>query len=131
MRVLVLLTDGFGGHGGIAKFNRDLLTALCAHPACEEVVVLPRLMPEVPGPLPCKLIHITDGLNSKARFIFAALKQALRRPRVDLLVCGHINLLPIAYPAQWLTSAPLLLVIHGVDAWQPTRSWLANRLARK
>ena len=42
MRVLVLLTDGFGGHGGIAKFNRDLLTALCAHPACEEVVVLPR-----------------------------------------------------------------------------------------
>ncbi len=29
-RILVLLTDAFGGHGGIAKFNRDLLNALCA-----------------------------------------------------------------------------------------------------
>ena len=30
LRVLMLLTDGFGGVGGIAKFNRDFLQALDA-----------------------------------------------------------------------------------------------------
>jgi len=32
MRVLALVHDAFGGHGGIAKFNRDLLSALCTYP---------------------------------------------------------------------------------------------------
>jgi asparagine synthase (glutamine-hydrolysing) len=49
-RILVLLTDGFGGFGGISKFNRDFLTALCSHPAVSEVFAVPRLMPHDPGP---------------------------------------------------------------------------------
>ena len=57
MRIQVLVTDAFGGHGGIAKFNRDLLSSLCAHPGCESVTAFPRLMPETPGPLPDKLAY--------------------------------------------------------------------------
>jgi phosphatidyl-myo-inositol dimannoside synthase len=45
MRVLALVPDAFGGHGGIAKYNRDLLRALCAYPTCSEVVVHPPQMP--------------------------------------------------------------------------------------
>ena len=44
MRLLTLVTDAYGGLGGIAKFNRDLLAALCAHPAVSEVVALPRVV---------------------------------------------------------------------------------------
>src|ERR1019366_5792170 len=33
-RALVLLSDAFGGKGGIAKFNRDFLSALCSMPEC-------------------------------------------------------------------------------------------------
>src|SRR5262245_45220130 len=51
MRILVLVTDAFGGHGGIAKFNRDLLQALCSHPGVAEVVAIPRLQSEATGPL--------------------------------------------------------------------------------
>ena len=31
MRIIVLLTDAFGGNGGIAPFNRNLLTVFCQH----------------------------------------------------------------------------------------------------
>jgi glycosyltransferase involved in cell wall biosynthesis len=178
---LVLATDAFGGHGGIAKFNRDLLSALCACPGVKEVVALPRLMPEPPGELPAKLRYVTSGVGGKLRYILAVLKAArsfpasrlARRtgapsspiPCSSLVVCGHINLLPIAWVAQRLirkaesrklkaeteaagprvprrTGAPstvsplpapcsLLLVVHGIDAWKPTHSRLANRLVRK
>ena len=43
---LVLVTDAFGGRGGIAKFNRDLLNALCLHPDVTLVTALPRVINE-------------------------------------------------------------------------------------
>ena len=51
MRVLALVHDAFGGQGGIAKFNRDLLSALASAPDLDEVVALPRYIVEPPGPL--------------------------------------------------------------------------------
>ena len=63
LRILALVPDAFGSHGGISKFSRDLLSALCAYPDCAEVVVLPRLMPAAPGTLPAKLTWITTGLG--------------------------------------------------------------------
>lgn len=129
MRVLVLLTDGFGGRGGIAKFNRDLLTALCAQAGT--VIAVPRLMPEPPGALPERLTHISAGLNSKLRFVAAALRCGFARRPIDLVICAHLHLLPIAWACGRLLRCPLLLLVHGVEAWRPTRSPLVNRLARK
>ena len=42
MNVLALVTDAFGGFGGIAQYNRDLLTALVRGRGGGRVVVLPR-----------------------------------------------------------------------------------------
>lgn len=36
MRILALVTEAFGGHGGIAQYNRDLLEAMSAF-ACGTV----------------------------------------------------------------------------------------------
>src|SRR5690242_1928869 len=50
IRVLALVTDAFGGHGGIAQYNRDFLGALAR---CDgDVIVLPRLSATSPGSLP-------------------------------------------------------------------------------
>lgn len=46
LRVVMLLTDGFGGVGGIAKFNRDFLQALDGCAMVERVQAQPRLIPE-------------------------------------------------------------------------------------
>jgi len=48
--ILVLVTDAFGGSGGIAQYNRDLITALAA--GGHRIDVLPRLAPDPVGPLP-------------------------------------------------------------------------------
>jgi phosphatidyl-myo-inositol dimannoside synthase len=131
LRILVLITDALGGHGGIAKFNRDLLTAMCSHPYCMEVVAIPRLMPNPPGPLPSRLTYVTEGLNGKLRYVFTGLKSLYRNAKFSLIVCGHINLLPVAYAFRLWIKAPLALIIHGIEAWQPTRHWLTNYLARR
>ena len=43
MRILALITDGFGGQGGISQYNRDFLTALSDADPVGEIVVVPRL----------------------------------------------------------------------------------------
>ena len=130
-RFLALLTDAFGGHGGIALYNRDLLHALASFPRCAGVVAIPRLMPNPPEPMPPKLAYLTAAVGGKMRYLAAVLR-VLRDDRdYDLVVCGHINLLPLAWLASRIMSVPLLLFIYGIDAWRPGRSALANLLARK
>jgi glycosyltransferase involved in cell wall biosynthesis len=127
-RLLVLLTDGFGGRGGIAKFNRDLLAALCEMSDIDRVVALPRLAPEPVGNLPRKLEYRLDGIDGIGRYSRSLLRLALAE-RFDLIVCAHINLLPFAAIAAQLSRAPTLLTVHGIDAWSPTPRPLTNLLA--
>jgi phosphatidyl-myo-inositol dimannoside synthase len=131
MRVLALVPDAFGGRGGIAKFNRDLLRALCSHPTCSEVVAIPRLMPapDEAGLLPARLTYVTSGLGSKLHYLVAALKAMHSNSRFDFVFCGHINLLPVAFLLRFWARAPLVLVIHGIDVWEPTSRPLVNYLA--
>jgi phosphatidyl-myo-inositol dimannoside synthase len=129
MRILVLLTDGFGSQGGIAKFNRDLLRALCAHPSVAEVVAIPRLLPDAPGQLPARLSYLTNGVGGKLKYLLAVAGAAIRHGPFDLLVCGHMNLLPAAAMVRWRIRGPLLLNVHGVDAWQAPSSRLSHHLA--
>ncbi len=130
-RILVLVSDAFGGYGGIALYNRDLLTALCQDPHNTEVVAIPRLMPFPPEPLPEKLTYITSGLNSKLRYIKTVLTTVWKNPRFNLIICGHINLLPVAMLLRARLKIPVLLEIYGVDAWQKNNSKLVNYLASK
>lgn len=134
LRLLALIPDAFGDPrgtlGGIALYNRDLLTAACAHPAVEKVVALPRLMPDAPGPLPPKLDHVTRGLGGKGRYLAAVLREAARG-RFDAILCGHLNLLPAAYAARLLARAPVVAFVYGIEAWQPPRGRLARRLVRR
>jgi phosphatidylinositol alpha-1,6-mannosyltransferase len=133
MRVLALVPDAFGGHGGIAKFNRDLLSALCTYPTCSEVVAIPRRMPmpDAAEPLPARLTYVTSGLGGKLHYLVAVLRVMHNNPRFDLVFCGHINLLPVAFLLRFWARAPVALVIHGIEAWRPTSRSLTNYLANK
>lgn len=135
LRILVLLTDGFGSAGGIAKFNRDILASLCSSQNVGEVVALPRLMPQPPGALPDKLTYDTSGLGGKLRYIKAArtLVQPGLTPGFDLIICAHLHLLPVAMLVRsgMNPRCPVHLVVHGVDAWAPTSSRLANACVRR
>lgn len=125
MRVLLLTTDSYGGHGGIAYYNRCLAEALAEMPEVEEVVVLARVMRFAPAEIPAKVRFMKESAGSKISYLRAMLP--LAKEHFDLVVCGHINLLPIAAPFSMLKRAALVLQVHGIDVWQPiagAKFWL-------
>lgn len=126
MRVLLLTTDAYGGHGGIALYNRDIAEALVEMPGVSEVVIMARNMPLPAEPIPEKICFLEDSVGGKARYIGMALR--LARQRYDLVICGHINLLPLAVLLNTTIRAPLALMVYGIDVWQSpyvlARQWL-------
>lgn len=119
MRILTFLHDAFGGRGGIAKFNRDLLQGLCSHPAVSEVVCLPRVVVDPLEPLPSNLRYW--NWTAKGNWAYALGEAAvLTDPRwYDLVICGHVRLLRLMAPLRLRKAAPMGLILHGVDAWEP------------
>ena len=135
MRILALLTDAFGGRGGIAKFNRDLCRALSAEPLAAQITALPRVSPVDPiEEIPDGVDYRSDTAGSKWKYVLSVARRAVSAPRTtfDAVICGHINLLPVAVLAAWLRGAPLLLILHGIDAWtlhpSPLIRWLLPQI---
>lgn len=119
--ILALVSDAFGGHGGIAAFNRDLATALAGQGGVR-LRLLPRRTAGLGHPIPPS-IRQDPPLRGKLLYGLAALWAALRDPP-QVIVCGHVNLLPLArlvrMVARWRHRAVrLALVIHGIEVWTP------------
>jgi glycosyltransferase involved in cell wall biosynthesis len=55
----------------------------------------------------------------------------MAKRRFDVVICGHINLLFLAWLASRISAAPLVLITHGIEVWQPTSRWLNNWLTGK
>lgn len=123
MKVLLLTSDAYGANGGIALYNRDVVDALAAMPEVEEIVVVARHMPWEPIGVPPKARLRTASIGGKTRYIKTALQAA--GETYGLVICGHIHLLPLAAVLNQLIRAPLVLMVYGIDVWQPP-----NRLAR-
>lgn len=119
MKILILVPDAFGGRGGIAKFNQDFIKSLCSSNNCDEVVVIPRRIVDRPENLPDKVTHITSGIKNKLAYIRAIFHAIRTSSKFDLIVCGHLYMLPFAYLVKLWTKAPILLDIYGIEAWQP------------
>lgn len=121
VNIFFLLTDGFGGHGGIAKVNRDVCRALSSAPLQAEIQAYPLITPaEKIGSIPERVVYHTPASGSRIQYIWNVFRSALcPKSSFDVVLCGHINLLPVAaLVAKW-RQVPLWLMTHGVDAWTP------------
>jgi len=130
VRFLAIIPEAFGGFGGIAVYNRDFLTALSELPICEKVSVLPRLIRHTGATLPNKIEVFEKGANSRVRYIYELVRLLIRRDPYDVVLCGHINLLPLAFLASRFLRAKHVLLIYGIDAWTPTGRRLSDRLVK-
>src|SRR5262245_12712553 len=129
IRVQMLLTDAFGGFGGISQFNRDFLSALNCCSSVERVHVLPRLITApIEETIPEAIIFNRKAADGRLAFATQLLRNSLREVRADLVICGHLHLLPLAWLAAGLQQCRLALIVHGVEAFRPTRRALANLL---
>lgn len=122
MTVLVLATDAYGGHGGIALFNRELVAALALN---SEVVVVPRIVPHEPEPTPPGVTFVAEAARSRFAYSRAIARAALSRPA--LVICGHINLLPVACA---IARHPVLMTF-GIEAWKRRLAAGLNRLVHR
>jgi glycosyltransferase involved in cell wall biosynthesis len=130
--VLMLLTDGFGGRGGIAKFNRDFLQALDACGSVERVHALPRLVPQpIEEMIPEAVVYDRKAARGRLAFLRRVAAHAWHDEQIDLVICGHLHLLPAAWLAARVRGARLALIVHGIEAWAPSRKFVANWLARR
>jgi phosphatidyl-myo-inositol dimannoside synthase len=130
MRVLALLHEAYGGHGGIAQFNRDFLAAAAGGPEVEAVVVLLRCLPGPSGPLPAGVVLDRLAPRGKLAYAVAALRTSLLGGRFDVVVCGHLRLLRLGLLAARAARAPLLLLAYGIDVWQPAGGDAARLMRR-
>jgi phosphatidyl-myo-inositol dimannoside synthase len=126
MNVLALVTDAFGGSGGIAQYNRDLMKALVSYPGTNRIVVLPRLGGVDGVALPSGVRQLKARRNRIAYSLGVLRAAAMLRP-FDFVYCGHLYLAPLAALVAWLLGVPLWLQLHGCEAWEPPSR--AERLA--
>jgi phosphatidylinositol alpha-1,6-mannosyltransferase len=117
MRVLALVTDAFGGHGGIAQYNRDFLSSLAACDAISAVIVLPRASATSPGTLPSGLRQL-HPVRGRLAYALAALWTALTSRPIDVIFCGHLFMVPLAAALAKLLRARLWVQVHGIEGWQ-------------
>jgi asparagine synthase (glutamine-hydrolysing) len=132
-RILSLVPDAYGGNGGIAKYNRDLLSAASTHPDISSIMVLPRTKSshhEI-NDLPLNLYFDPRSMGGKWNYTRELFNRLRDYRYLDMILCGHINLLPLAYLAARLKGASLWCTFYGIEAWRPHANSLTNRILRQ
>jgi phosphatidylinositol alpha-1,6-mannosyltransferase len=129
MNVLALVTDAFGGFGGIAQYNRDLSTALVQCQAGGRVVVLPRHA-NAPGfTLPAGVRQLEPN-PGRVSYTVSAFRAAKMEGPFHAVFCGHLHIAPLGAIVARLLGVPLWLQLHGVEAWGPIsrmQRWAAEQ----
>ncbi len=125
--ILCLLTDAFGGTGGIALYNRDFIDALCEQDDVGEIIGIPRVAPNPLEPMPDKLIYDLSGIGGAFSWLKAIFRHIRSGRKFDLIYCAHVNLIPAAVAASKLTGAPWCLVLYGIEGWTPSPRFLSAR----
>jgi len=97
----------------------------------ERVVALPKKLFYLLEKMPANLLYNVEASGNNRRYIKACLTLPFAEPRFDLIICGHLHLLPVARFLQAYYRCPILPVVYGIDAWNPTAHRLVNRLCRQ
>jgi phosphatidylinositol alpha-1,6-mannosyltransferase len=128
MKVL-LLASSYLGVGGVEAYTRLLGRAMLA--AGADIEVLSLLGGEMP-------VHEAPGRYlghrgsrprgwTYARLLSAALG---RGRRYDLVLCGHVSVLPIGMALHEMFRVPYVGVAHGIDVWGPV-AWPRQSALRR
>jgi phosphatidylinositol alpha-1,6-mannosyltransferase len=113
-RWLALVTDAFGGRGGIAQYNRDFLSAVAECEAVSSMIVIPRHAPDqVVTPTGLRQAPPRAGRIS---YTFMTLLIAIYEP-IDVVFCGHLYMAHLAAVIARLKHSKLIIQMHGTDAW--------------
>ncbi len=124
-RVLALVTDAYGGLGGIAAYNRDVFQALSDDARIAETVVVPRVKTFEPAGMPPRVVQRNEAIGSTAAWLGAVVSE-VRRGGIGLVHCAHANLAPVAMAAAFAARVPWTLSLYGIEVWERHSNPLTN-----
>ena len=122
MRVLALVTDGFGSMGGIGQYNCDLARALSLSSAVKAVKLVPRVGSEVG--LTGDAMMQTSPKAGRLKWALSAFGHA-HEFKPDVIFCGHLYSVGVANVIARAARKPLWLQLHGIEAWSMPGAWVA------
>lgn len=112
-----LATQTYLSIGGMQKFNRRLISALSGRlgdNAATDLRVALRTDESKHLPVNVKARFFPSG-RSLARFVLDCLRASFGG---DVIIAGHVNLLPIAFLCKIVAPrAKVALIVHGDDVW--------------
>jgi glycosyltransferase involved in cell wall biosynthesis len=74
---------------------------------------------------------LEDSARGKAAYVFSTLRAAITSRAFDLVLCAHINLLPLANFVGQIKNCPVVPLLYGVEAWTPTAKARINSACRR
>lgn len=119
-KIFALVTEAWGGHGGIAQYNRDLIAALSDPEGNNSIEVLPRFVRDKSEHAPRGVIQ-HQAMSNKVAYAIDAFRRAVALGP-DVLFCGHLNMAPMCRWIAQTTGAKLVIQLHGIEIWkEPTK----------
>jgi phosphatidylinositol alpha-1,6-mannosyltransferase len=114
--VLALVTEAFGGRGGVAAVTRDIAGAMDRIDDISEIDILPLRHAADRVITPGKVRQRPAKAN-RVSFVLAAMVTAVTR-RPVLVYCDHLHLAPISALAARIVGARLVIHLHGIEIWK-------------
>ncbi|MBV1922391.1 MAG: glycosyltransferase family 4 protein [Flavobacteriaceae bacterium] len=106
IQALFLVTQ-VNGHGGIPRFNRNIIKSIDEKTVDYSVLSLNDTTS-----------NSIKGFNkSKLSFIFYFIKKVLFN-KIDLVIIGHVNLVILSIIKMIKPSTKVVVILHGVEAWK-------------
>ncbi|MCB0332357.1 MAG: glycosyltransferase family 4 protein [Bdellovibrionales bacterium] len=112
MKILALLQQTGEGKGGIAQYNGVLVDALSKSSLVSEVIVASRA-------------------GGRLSLIWQVIRAVFFERRISMILCGHIHFLSLAYLANFFLRKPIVLILYGIESWQPSGRMVTDFLARR
>lgn len=117
--IVALVPDAYGANGGIARYNRDFYAALAKMPEVAEIDALMRTNPQrEKHDVPDKVRVNVAGAGNKRAYIFEAVKRVMSPRRIDIVLCAHFYMFPLAWLIAKVRGARLVTLMYGIDVWK-------------
>ena len=117
--LIFLANDCFDAMGGIAHYNRNFCYIASKALSGSQLVFVSR------SSKASRVDHnsgaIVKTIKPEQKFLYTlhSLILAYRMKKKLVVVCGHMNLLPVAVLMKLVSGCNIVLQIHGVEAWPP------------
>ena len=102
IKPLVFLTDCYGGRGGIAQYNRNLLESLSLMKEIKEITIFQRKVVYKKEKIPKKIKLLKNISNSKFKFLIKSIYYLFFGKIHNIIFCCHgkKEMVPVAFLGQ-------------------------------